>query len=195
MSASPAPAEGRGAFVISQVYYYVAAVVGVAFGIGGLIAFFFGIRTLAFPSEFEGTRDGLRGMLLGLSFAVPGLLTTWWNVREARRREGWVPTGAFWGSALYFHLVSLVGLGFVIGGTAMILALLSEGLVPECNFVEFAQSEDLVLSSPRDCTNDWGETGRDMLNAAIFVLVGGSVMWWHLRQGRRLTAPPREAVP
>jgi hypothetical protein len=64
-------------------------------------------------------------------------------------------------------------------------------VVPECHFVEFSQSESMVLSSPQDCANNWTETGRDMMNAAIFVLVGGSVMWWHLRQGRRLTAPPQ----
>jgi hypothetical protein len=197
-TSEPAPAgsdptalatEGRAAYVISQLYYYVAAVVGVGFVIGGLIGFFFGVRTAVFPDEFETTREGLRGMLLGLSFAIPGLVTLWWHIRQARGREGRVPTGAFWGSALYFHLVALIALFFVIGGVAGFLAVLSEAVVPRCGFLgDLPPSNELVLSG--SCSTDWGQTGRQLMNAAIFVLVGGPVMWWHLRQGRRLTTPP-----
>jgi hypothetical protein len=28
------------------------------------------------------------------------------------------------------------------------------------------------------------------MDASIFLIVAGPVFWWHLRQGRRLTAPP-----
>jgi hypothetical protein len=139
-----------------------------------------------FPDEFETTRDGLRGMLLGLSFAIPGLATLWWHIRQARRREGQVPAGAFWGSALYFHLVALIALFFVLGGASGFLAVLSEAAVPRC--------DELLRPEAGSCGTEWAQTGRQLMNAAIFVIVGGPVMWWHLRQGRRLTAPPPVAA-
>jgi hypothetical protein len=48
VSAEPgAPTEpGRAGFVISQLYYYVVAAIGVAFVLGGVIAGLFGLRTL-----------------------------------------------------------------------------------------------------------------------------------------------------
>ena len=184
--------EGRAAYVISQLYYYVAAIVGVGFVIGGLIGFFFGVRTAVFPEAFETARDGLRGMLLGLAFAIPGLVTMWWHIRQARAREGRVPSPAFWGSTLYFHLVTLVALFFVLGGTAGFLAVLGEAVVPRC-YDFAAPATDLVLSGT-SCETDWSQTGRQLMNAAIFVIVAGPIMWWHLRQGRRMTAPPRRSA-
>jgi hypothetical protein len=185
------PEESRAAYVISQLYYYVAAVVGVGFVIGGLIALLLGVRTLVFPDEFETTRDGVRGMLQGLGFALPGLAVLWWHLREARRRETRMAGPAFWGSSLYYHGVALVALFFVFGGTVGILMSLVDAVLPSCF------SPEVTIPHPPDpgetlrseCYPTAAQAGRSAFNAAIFVIAAGPIMWWHLRQGRRLTAP------
>ena len=35
---------------------------------------------------------------------------------------------------------------------------------------------------------------RNAVDASMILIVAGPVFWWHLRQGRRLTAPPREPL-
>jgi uncharacterized protein DUF5671 len=180
------PAEqptGRAAYVLSQLYYYVAAVVGMGFVIGGLVAILFGIRTLVLPREFEQARDGLRTILIGVAFALPGLVALLWHLREARRREGRRAPSASWGSALYFHLVALIGLGFVMGGTVGVLVSVVEVVLPQC----FEAGGGLVTGPA--CFPEPDEAARGAVDAAIFVIAGAPVMWWHLRQGRRATAP------
>jgi Domain of unknown function (DUF5671) len=185
--ASPAPpsaTESRAAYVIAQLYYYVAAVVGVGFVIGGLVAFLFGIRTLVFPDEFETTREGLRRMLQGLAFVLPGLVVLWWHLREARRRETRLSGTAFWGSSLYYHLVALVALFFVLGGVVGLLMSSVDAVLPSC----FDGSGGLLVAEGQ-CYPTAAQAGRNAFNAGIFIVAAGPIMWWHLRQGRRLTAP------
>ena len=193
---APGRPEGRAAHVISQLYYYVAAAVGVGFVIGGSIAILFGLRTLILPDEFQQARDGVRAILFGLSFIIPGLVVMWWHLREARGLERRASTGGFWGAALYFHLVALLALGFVMGGSAMTLAAATEAAVPPCYTDETYESKlsqghqpdgELVLQGGRICG---GGDVRNVMDASIFVIAAGPIMWWHLRQGRRLTAPP-----
>ena len=198
MSQEPPSAEpkGRATHVISQLYYYVAAVVGVGFVIGGAIAFLFGVRTLLLPDEFQEARDGFRQMLLGLSFVIPGLVAMWWHLREARRREANAASGGFWGAALYFHLVAFIAFGFVLGGSAAVLSSAADTALPQCYLSETAWSEapphgyfvnEAEVEGGRVCAE--GAGARGIIDAAIFVIVAGPIMWWHLRQGRRLTAP------
>jgi Domain of unknown function (DUF5671) len=177
------PADSRAAYVISQLYYYVAAVVGVGFVIGGLVALLFGVRTLVFPDEFETTREGVRRMLQGLAFVIPGLTVLWWHLREARRRETRMVGSAFWGSSLYYHGVAIVALFFVLGGVVGILMSTVDAVAPSCPPVE-------VPGSAAECFPTTAQAGRSAFNAAIFVIAAGPIMWWHLRQGRRLTSPP-----
>jgi hypothetical protein len=186
-----APEDSRAPYVIAQLYYYVAAMVGVGFVIGRLIAFLLGVRTLVFPDEFETTRDGVRGMLQGLGFALPGLAVLWWHLREARRRETRMAGPAFWGSSLYYHGVALVALFFVFGGTVGILTSLVDAVLPSC-----FQAPGPVVEIPGgtgtfgpECFPTASQAGRSAFNAAIFVIAAGPIMWWHLRHGRRLTAP------
>lgn len=172
--------EGRGAYVLSQLYYYVVAVIGVGLLIGGAVAALFGLRTVVLPREFEAARDGLRTVLFGMAFALPGLALVWTHLREARRREGGPFTEAFWGSSLYYHLVALISLVFVLIGTIGILASLVDLAVSPCP----DGSGDIV---------GWcgpAEVGRRIVDFAIFLIVAGPVFWWHLRQGRRTTGTP-----
>jgi uncharacterized protein DUF5671 len=180
------PAESRSAYVIAQLYYYVAAVVGVGFVIGGLIALLLGVRTLVFPAEFETTREGARRILQGVAFVLPGLVVLWWHLREARRRETRMAGPAFWGSSLYYHGVALVALFFVLGGAVGVLMSSIDAALPRC----FQPGGgELVAIEGSQCFPSRGEAARNAFNAAIFIIAAGPVQWWHLRQGRHLTAP------
>ncbi|HEX9824039.1 MAG TPA: DUF5671 domain-containing protein [Actinomycetota bacterium] len=193
--ARPGPEEeGKGAYVISQLYYYGAAVIGVAFLLGGAIAGLLGLRTLVLPREFQTVRDGVRGLLNGIAFALPGLALAWWHLREARRRDGGPFTDAFWGSSLYFHLVGLVALGFVLTGTIGVLTALVDLAVPHCFSSETiygitASAEESVVGL-RECYPSASEAARSTLDFALVLAVGAPVFWWHLREGRRLTGSP-----
>jgi hypothetical protein len=130
-------------------------------------------------------------MLQGLAFVLPGLLVLWWHLREARRREARMAGPAFWGSSLYYHGVALVALFFVLGGAVGILMSLVDAILPSC-----FQSAGPLVELPRgttsvgsECYPTAAQAGRSAFNAAIFVIAAGPIMWWHLRQGRRLTAP------
>jgi len=184
VGADPA-AEGKGAYVLSQLYYYAAAVVGVGLLIGGGIAALMGVRTLVLPEEFEQARDGVRGLLIGLCFLLPGAALLWWHLREARRREGGPATDAFWGTSLYFHLVALVALAFVLIGTIGILISAVDAALPRC----FLPPEGVTSMLLSECSPSREDAARMALNFAIVLIVGGPVFWWHLRQGRRLTGP------
>ena len=187
------PREGRAAYVLSQLYYYLAAVVGVGFLLGGGIGFLLGVRTLILPPAGQETADAVRGMLGGLAFMLPGLFVVWWHLREARRREGKATGTAFWGGALYFHLVAWIGLIVVMTATAGLLTSARDLALPECEVQPaLAPGEEPGGETIRKefCYPLRGEAGRSILDAAIYILVAAPLMWWHLRQGRRLTTPP-----
>jgi hypothetical protein len=179
--------EGKGAYVISQLYHYGAAVIGVALLLGGAIGGLLGLRTMVLPTEFQTARDGVRGLLNGVAFAGPGLLLAWWHVREARRRDGGPYTDAFWGSSLYFHLVALVALVFVLVGSIGILSSLVDLAVPYCS----AEPTALLI---RECFPTASEAGREVLDFFLVLMVGVPVWLWHLREGRRLVGAPPDAA-
>lgn len=186
MAEEPA-AQGRFAYVVSQLYYYVAAVIGVGFVIGGAIAALFGVREMVLPREFETVRDGLRNVLHGLAFALPGLALVWSHLREARRREGEPFAEAFWGGTLYFHLVALVAVVFVLVGVSGILHSLVDLILPSC------EPRGTATFTPEgvvgDCYPTATEALRQMLDFAIVLLVAVPAFWWHLRRGRRSVRP------
>ena len=210
----PGPFSGKAAFVISQSYYYVAAVVGVGLLLGGVIATLIGLREWIFPvtpeangSPFlEGSDDAIRSILGGLAFAIPGGLTFWWHLREARGREPIAVAGVFWGSALYFHLVAFVALVIALGGAIETLHALIDVAVPQC----FGPEQGYVLDPStipgaetgadpitvggiepiRECYPSSSEALRNALDGLIVAGVAGATWVWHLRRGRRLTAPP-----
>lgn len=201
--AAPSP-ESRAAHVISQVYYYVAAVIGFALFLGGAIGALFGVRELVLPREFETTRDGIRTILHGLSFALPGIALMWWHLRQARRREDRPATTVFWGRALYFHLMALVALIFVLIGGVGVLFNLTDASTPVCKSAVPSAVTSLPHGSEIEqpvpppgtfpqieyCFPTRDDALRSAVDSSIFVIVAGPVFWWHLRQGRRLTAPP-----
>jgi hypothetical protein len=200
--ATRAKPEGRAAHAISQVYYYVAAVGGFGMFLGGVIAVLFGIRELILPRGFETTRDGIRGLWYGLSFVLPGLAVIRWHLRQARSREATLPTTVFWGRVLYFHLIALVSLLFVMIGTVGVLVNLGDAATSTCESLprgvvsiphEVAEGSTVPTEAPLvegSCYPTRDDALRNAMDASIFLIVAGPVFWWHLRQGRRLTAPP-----
>jgi len=203
---TPAPAnpEGRAAHVISQAYYYVAAVVGFGLFLGGAIGTLFGVRELILPREYETTREGVRTILHGLAFALPGLALMWWHLRQARRRESRPAAAAPWGAVLYFHLVSLLSLVFVLIGGIGLLFSLADAASSDCEpppppvvIPAEAPGELTAIEESFEegdfCYPGRSDSLRNGLDSSIFLIVAGPVFWWHLRQGRRLTAPPPDA--
>lgn len=198
--ASPAviPDPGRAGHVIAQLYYYVVAAIGVAFVLGGVIGALFGVRELVLPNEFQEPRDAVRTMLHGAAFALPGALLLWWHLREARRREGRTAPASFWGRSLYFHLVAFVALWFAVGGVITALNAAVDGALPHCLDAQTVPAQPGIeppfAESPAgECFPEPAEAGRRAVDGAIFVLAAGPVWWWHLRQGRRTTAPASPA--
>ena len=189
---SPAP-PGRAAHVISQVYYYLAAVAGFGLFLGGAIGALFGVRELVLPRDYETTPDAIRTILHGLSFALPGLAVMWWHLREARRKEERPPADAFWGRSLYFHLMALVALVFVLVGGIGLLHSLGDAATSTCDRIPSAVemdplAEGNVYVDVESCFPSRDESLRSAVDASIFLIVAAPVFWWHLRQGRRLTA-------
>lgn len=87
----PPPASqftGRAAYALSQLYYYLVAIVAIGFVIGGTIAALIAVRQLAWPDPWSVTRQSVEALLQGLAFAVPGALAAWWHLGQARKREG-----------------------------------------------------------------------------------------------------------
>ena len=205
MSSRAASPESRAAHVISQVYYYVAATGAFGLFLGGSIATLFGLRELILPREFETTRDAVSTLLHGLSFVVPGVTIMWWHLRQARRREDRPPTTVFWGRALYYHLIALVSLLAVVIGTVGVLTNLATAATAECDslprgIARIPHEAELEGPVPAEAFVEVGcyptrdDALRNAVDASIILVVAGPVFWWHLRQGRRLTAPPQEAL-
>lgn len=200
MTDAAASPESRAAHVISQVYYYVAAVGAFGLFLGGSIATLFGVRELVLPREFETSHDAIRTILHGLSFVIPGIGIMWWHLKQARRREERPPRTVFWGRVLYFHLIALVALLFSVIGTVGLLFNLSDaaiGCEPERAFVQTRAGEsytdiETIEGQPPEsyCYPSRESALRSATDVSIFLIVAGPVFWWHLRQGRRLTAPP-----
>jgi len=186
----PHPASsGRAAAAISQIYYYVAAAVGLAFLVGGAIAALIAVRQLAIPGDADTTRGSVRSLLDALAYAVPGAALFAWHIREAGRRErrGAMP-GVFWGASLYYHLVALFAVFTVLGGAIALLGSIVDVSLPNCYSGTIAIPSSNLCFPPRD------EAWRSAANSVIVLLVAGPVFWWHLRRGRRLAAPPAEAA-
>ncbi|HEX8098864.1 MAG TPA: DUF5671 domain-containing protein [Actinomycetota bacterium] len=163
--------------MIGQLYYYLAALIGVGFLLGGAIAGLLSLRDLILPGDFTSSDEAIAGMLHGLTFVLIGVACLWWHLREARRREERPHREVFWGRSLYFHLVAALSLGFVLTGLALSLNALVELVVPRCGVADggcFPSSRDDV---------------RLLVNGGIVLLVSGPVWFWHLRQGRALTRP------
>ncbi|MGH2711502.1 MAG: DUF5671 domain-containing protein [Actinomycetota bacterium] len=206
MSSAHTSPESRAAHVISQIYYYVAAVGGFGLFLGGTIALLFGVRELVLPRDFETTRDGVGALLHGVAFVLPGVAIMWWHLRQARRREERPPTTVFWGRVLYFHLVSLVSLLFVVIGTVGTLVNLAEASTAECESSVAAEVRTIpheaeleevpVAGGPvleEYCYPTRDDALRNAVDASLILIVAGPVFWWHLRQGRRLTVPAPDA--
>jgi hypothetical protein len=174
---------GRAAYSLSQLYYYLVAILAIGFVIGGTIAALIALRQLAWPDPGSATRQSVEALLQGLAFAIPGALAAWWHLREARQREGRVAAGAFWGRSLYFHAVAFLAYVVAFGGVVATLFSL----------IEAAYAADCPATIDRDlgflvCT-DADDALRAALNGLIVVLVAGTVWWWHLREGRRTVSP------
>jgi hypothetical protein len=169
---------GRAAYVISQLYYYLVAIVAFGFVIGGTIASLIALRGLVLPDPGTESSDSVRGFLQGVSFAVPAFVAAWWHLVQARRRQGLGVHGEFWGRSLYFHGVAFMAYGVTLGGViAALFSLVEAAFAPDCP----AQASDVLFDF---CTSA-SDALRGALNAGIVVVVAGAVWWWHLRQGRR----------
>lgn len=190
-----APFTGRAAYSITQVYYYAAAVVGVGFVIGGAIATLLALRRLILPKRLPGfavdtTRGSVHGMLVGLAFLIPGLVCAWWHLKQAHEHEGRFHRGAFWGKALYFHLVAFISIVTVMGGAAAALANLADVALPDC--ITFPTP--VPLGPPGGATppgfvksscDQRGDAARGVADGLIVVLVAGAVFYWHIKQARK----------
>jgi hypothetical protein len=181
------PFTGRGAYALSQLYYYLAAIVAVGFVIGGTIAGLIALRQLAWPDPGSVGRDSGKALLQGLAFAVPGGLSAWWHLGQAKQREGPIPSGVFWGRSLYFHVVAFVAYVVTLGGVvATLFALIDAAFATGC---PTTIGEELFV-----VCNDAGDSLRAAANGLVVVLVAGAIWWWHLREGRR-TVTPVEGAP
>jgi hypothetical protein len=206
------PFTGRAAFAISQIYYYVAAAIGLGFLVGGAIAALIALRQWILPGsgdpfgqDPDSAREAARSFLGALAFAAPGALVFVWHIREARRLERVYVPGTFWGWSLYFHLVALIALPIALGGLVAGLHSLRDAALPYCSqapdpyppvatpvpgtspgYVEIPEEAvDAFDELRRDCYPPSGEALRSALDSGLVALVAGGVWLWHLRRGRR----------
>jgi hypothetical protein len=215
---SSPPFTGRAAFAISQIYYYVAAAIGLGFLVGGTIAALIALRQWilpgsgdAFGQDPDSAREAARSFLGALAFAAPGGLVFAWHIREARRRERVSVAVTFWGWSLYFHLVAAIALPIALGGVVAGLHSLRDAALPYCSPVSELSppvgtpvpgtSQPPVIEIPdeaadafdelrQDCYPPTGEALRTALDSALVALVAGGTWWWHLRRERRGATPP-----
>jgi hypothetical protein len=164
--------------------------------IGGAIAALIGLRHLVLPSStgfppFDTSRAGVRSILGGLTFVLPGIGFAWWHLREARRTERRFVPGAFWGRPLYFHLVAFVAGIIALGGSVAFLMALRDAAYSACP--QFGALPPGVSPPFAPGCGDTLDQLRSALDALIIVLVAGVVWWWHLREARKLAPAP--AVP
>ncbi|MDP8955603.1 MAG: DUF5671 domain-containing protein [Actinomycetota bacterium] len=180
---------GRAAFVLGQLYYYLAALTGVGFLLGGAMAALFGVRDLLFSQEFgPGPRGAAQNALHGLSFAVIGAVCLLWHLREARRREERPHADVFWGRSLYFHLVAGLALGFVVTGLALLLSGIVDLVLPECAHFDLPPGAADVEASGMCVPTEREATIRLIVDYGIILVVSAPIWFWHLRRGRQLTA-------
>lgn len=173
---------GRAAYVLSQLYYYLVAIVAIGFVIGGTIASLIALRGLVLPDPGRETSDAVRASLQGLAFAVPAFVAAWWHLVQARRRQRLGVRGEFWGRSLYFHGVAFMAYGVTLGGViASLFSLVDAAFAPDCPTLP----PDVLVEL---CTSA-GDALRSALNGFIVVVVAGPVWWWHLREGRRPVSP------
>jgi hypothetical protein len=215
--------SGRGAFAISQAYSYIAAAIGMAFLIGGLIAGLIALRKLvlpsppeAFASEFlgpseSGSDEAVRSLLGALSYAIPGALVFVWHTREARRRAERSVPATHWGAPLYFHLVALITLVIAMGGAAALSHSLVDAALPDCvetpsigaasfdpqgsPIPQITLSPDSPLVDPdRRCSPPASVALRSAMDAGIVTMVAGLAWLWHLGRARRALDPSAEVT-
>ncbi|HEX2267378.1 MAG TPA: DUF5671 domain-containing protein [Actinomycetota bacterium] len=180
---------GRAAFALGQLYYYLAALTGVGFLVGGAIGALLGVRDLILPGEFGSSRETVGSVLHGAAFALIGAVCLWWHLREARRRDERPHADVFWGRSLYFHLVAALALGFVLTGVSLLLMGLVDLVFPECivgDSVPRAAASASCVPDP-DVPEVREASIRQILDAAIILVVSAPVWFWHLRRGRQLT--------
>ncbi|MGH2540368.1 MAG: DUF5671 domain-containing protein, partial [Actinomycetota bacterium] len=133
---------GRAAYVISQLYYYLVAIVAFGFVIGGTIVSLIALRGLVLPDPGTEASDSVRGFLQGLAFAVPAFVAAWWHLVQARRRQGLGVHGEFWGRSLYLHGVAFMAYGVTLGGViAALFSLVEAAFAPDCP----AQPSDVLF--------------------------------------------------
>jgi Domain of unknown function (DUF5671) len=169
---------GRAVYVISQLYYYLVAIVAIGFVIGGTIVALIALRELVLPDPGTETSDSVRALLQGLAFAVPAVVAAVWHLVQARRRQRLALHGEFWGRTLYFHGVAFMAYGVTLGGViATLFSLVDAAFAPDCP----VQPSDVLVDF---CTSA-SDALRAAINGLIVAVVAGAVWWWHLRQGGR----------
>ena len=96
------------------------------------------------------------------------------DVHPPRRRH--------WIVLLYFYLSALVGLSFVITGTTMALFGVKDAALPELGL----QRYEYESRPKQDAMDERRRAGVDrLLSGVIVAAVGGPVLVWHLKRGRR----------
>jgi uncharacterized protein DUF5671 len=178
----------RASFTFAQLYYYLAALTGVAFVLVGAIDTLFGIRARFLPAEMETGRDAMRQILHGVSYTIMGAACLTWHLREARKREALERTDVFWGRSLYLHTVALVGFVFVLTGLTQFLQGIIDAHFPYCFDVDGAPG------GATECFPIGREATLGIVEPLIIFVVGLPIWLWHLREGRRAARPSRESL-
>lgn len=178
------PFTGRAAYSISQLYYYLAAIVGVGFVLGGGTTALLGVRQLILPGPLQTTRQSVRTVSEGLLVALPGTLVLLWHLREAGRHEGRFVRGAFWGRALYYFGVAFVALIAALIASTVMLTELRDAVLPICLPRGSVTYPSGGVLTGTNCFPGRSEALRSALDALIVLLAAGALLLWHVRRGR-----------